>query len=79
MGAEDFSFMLQERPGCYFFIGNGEGAHRGGYEGGGHDVGPCMLHNPHYDFNDDLIPLGATVWVRMVEQWMAKAAAGAAK
>ncbi|HEY9095548.1 MAG TPA: M20 aminoacylase family protein, partial [Hydrogenophaga sp.] len=54
MGAEDFSFMLQERPGCYLFIGNGEGAHRGGYEGGGHDVGPCMLHNPHYDFNDEL-------------------------
>jgi amidohydrolase len=78
MGAEDFSFMLQERPGCYFFIGNGEGEHRAGYEGGGHDVGPCMLHNPHYDFNDDLIPLGATVWVRAVEQWMAKAAPGAA-
>ena len=77
MGAEDFSFMLQERPGCYFFIGNGEGEHRAGYEGGGHDVGPCMLHNPHYDFNDDLIPLGATVWVRAVEQWMAKAAPGA--
>ena len=79
MGAEDFSFMLQETPGCYFFIGNGEGEHRAGYEGGGHDVGPCMLHNPHYDFNDDLIPLGATVWVRAVEQWMAKASAGASK
>jgi hippurate hydrolase len=77
MGAEDFSFMLQEKPGCYFFIGNGEGAHRGGYEGGGHDVGPCMLHNPHYDFNDDLIPLGATVWVRAVEQWMAQVQADA--
>ena len=79
MGAEDFSFMLQETPGCYFFIGNGEGEHRAGYEGGGHDVGPCMLHNPHYDFNDDLIPLGATVWVRAVEQWMARASAGALK
>ena len=78
MGAEDFSFMLQERPGCYLFIGNGEGEHRAGYEGGGHDVGPCMLHNPHYDFNDDLIPLGATFWVRAVEQWLAKAAATAA-
>ena len=78
MGAEDFSFMLQERPGCYFFIGNGEGEHRAGYEGGGHDVGPCMLHNPHYDFNDDLIPLGATVWVRAAEQWLARPAPGAA-
>ncbi len=72
MGAEDFAYMLQHRPGCYFFIGNGDGAHRGAYEGGGHDVGPCMLHNPHYDFNDDLIPLGATAWVRLVEQWFAR-------
>jgi amidohydrolase len=79
MGAEDFSFMLQERPGCYLFIGNGEGAHRAGYEGGGHDVGPCMLHNPHYDFNDELIPLGATFWVRAVEQWLARPVAGAAE
>ena len=72
MGAEDFAYMLQHRPGCYFFIGNGDGAHRGAYEGGGHDVGPCMLHNPHYDFNDDLIPLGATAWVRLVEEWFAR-------
>lgn len=72
MGAEDFAYMLQHKPGCYFFIGNGDGAHRGAYEGGGHDVGPCMLHNPHYDFNDDLIPLGATAWVRLVEQWFAR-------
>ena len=78
MGAEDFAYMLQERPGCYLFIGNGEGTHRAAYEGGGHDVGPCMLHNPHYDFNDDLIPLGATFWVRTVEQWMAQAASGSA-
>ena len=70
MGAEDFAYMLQHKPGCYFFIGNGDGAHRAGYEGGGHDVGPCMLHNPHYDFNDELIPLGATAWVRLVEQWL---------
>lgn len=70
MGAEDFAYMLQARPGCYLFIGNGDGGHRGGYEGGGHDVGPCMLHNPHYDFNDELIPLGATAWVRLVERWL---------
>ncbi|WP_448254004.1 M20 aminoacylase family protein [Ottowia oryzae] len=70
MGAEDFSFMLQEKPGAYCFIANGFGAHRGQYEGGGHDAGPCTLHNPHYDFNDDLIPLGATYWVRLAEQWL---------
>ena len=67
MGAEDFSFFLQEKPGCYFLIGNGDGAHREG----GHGLGPCMLHNPSYDFNDDLIPLGATAWVRLAEKWLA--------
>jgi metal-dependent amidase/aminoacylase/carboxypeptidase family protein len=67
MGAEDFSYFLQEKPGCYFLIGNGDGSHREG----GHGLGPCMLHNPSYDFNDDLIPLGATAWVRMAEQWLA--------
>ena len=67
MGAEDFSFFLQAKPGCYFVIGNGDGAHRDG----GHGLGPCMLHNPSYDFNDDLIPLGATAWVRMAEKWLA--------
>jgi hippurate hydrolase len=68
MGAEDFAYMLQAKPGAYVFIANGDGAHRGRYEGGGHDVGPCMLHNPRYDFNDDLIPLGASFWVRLVER-----------
>jgi amidohydrolase len=66
MGAEDFSFFLQARPGCYFMIGNGDGAHREG----GHGLGPCMLHNPSYDFNDELIPLGATAWVRIAEAWL---------
>jgi hippurate hydrolase len=66
MGAEDFSFFLQRKPGCYFVIGNGEGEHRIG----GHGLGPCMLHNPSYDFNDDLIPLGATLWVRLAEAWL---------
>jgi hippurate hydrolase len=69
MGAEDFSFFLQAIPGCYFMIGNGDGAHRDG----GHGLGPCMLHNPSYDFNDDLIPLGATAWVRLAETWLAGA------
>ena len=76
MGAEDFAYMLQARPGCYVFIAHGDGEHRAGYEGGGHDVGPCMLHNPHYDFNDDLIPLGATYWVRLAEQWLAQPRTG---
>ncbi|MDO5691912.1 MAG: M20 aminoacylase family protein [Pseudomonadota bacterium] len=71
MGAEDFSYMLLEKPGAYCFIGNGTGAHRASYEGGGHDAGPCTLHNPRYDFNDELIPLGATYWVRLAEQWLA--------
>ena len=66
MGAEDFSFYLEKIPGCYFMIGNGDGAHREG----GHGLGPCMLHNPSYDFNDDLIPLGATAWVRIAETWL---------
>ena len=66
MGAEDFSYMLMAKPGCYSFIANGDGAHREM----GHGGGPCMLHNPSYDFNDDLIPLGATYWVRLAEEWL---------
>lgn len=61
MGAEDFSYLLRERPGCYVWIGNGPG------EGG------CTLHNPHYDFNDDILPLGATYWVRLAERILADA------
>jgi amidohydrolase len=70
MGAEDFAFMLQNKPGCYIFIGNGEGLHRGE----GHGLGPCNLHNPSYDFNDDLLPLGATYWVRLAEAYLNRAA-----
>jgi len=69
MGAEDFAFMLQARPGAYCFIANGDGGHRDL----GHGGGPCTLHNPSYDFNDDLIPLGATYWVRLAEDWLAQA------
>ncbi len=67
MGAEDFSYMLQAKPGCYAFIANGDGSHRAM----GHGAGPCMLHNPSYDFNDDLIPLGGTYWVKLAESWLA--------
>lgn len=66
MGAEDFAFMLQKKAGCYVFIGNGEGDHRMA----GHGLGPCNLHNPSYDFNDDLLPIGATYWVRLAEAWL---------
>jgi hippurate hydrolase len=66
MGAEDFAYMLQEKPGCYVFIGNGDGIHRQE----GHGLGPCNLHNPSYDFNDDLLPIGATYWVRLAETFL---------
>jgi len=67
MGAEDFAFMLQAKPGAYVFIANGDGTHRDM----GHGGGPCTLHNPSYDFNDDLIPMGATYWVQLAEAWLA--------
>ncbi|VVE40629.1 M20 aminoacylase family protein [Pandoraea fibrosis] len=66
MGAEDFSFFLLERPGCYAYIGNGTGDHRAH----GHGLGPCMLHNTSYDFNDDVLTLGATYWVRLTEAFL---------
>ncbi|MFK8021732.1 MAG: M20 aminoacylase family protein [Pseudomonadales bacterium] len=55
--SEDFASMLKEKPGCYVFIGNGEDS-----EGG------CMLHNPHYDFNDDILDTGCQYWVNLAEQ-----------
>lgn len=55
MGSEDFAFMLQEKPGCYLWIGNGPSENS------------CLLHNPHYDFNDDILPVGAAYWVKLVE------------
>ncbi|CAI5988180.1 unnamed protein product [Closterium sp. NIES-65] len=54
MGAEDFGYILERVPGCYLWIGNGP------TEGG------CMLHNPLYDFNDDILALGASYWVQLV-------------
>ena len=58
MAGEDFAFMLQARPGCFVFIGNGPGQ------------GGCMLHNPRYDFNDAILPLGASYWARLVERYL---------
>ncbi len=68
MGAEDFSYFLLEKPGCYFVIGNGEGNHRES----GHGLGPCNLHNPSYDFNDALLPVGATAWVELARAWLSR-------
>ena len=56
MGAEDFSFFLQDVPGCYFWLGNGP------------TEGNCTLHSPHYDFNDDILATGASLWVSLVYQ-----------
>lgn len=55
MGAEDFAFMLAQKPGCYIWIGNGN------------TTGNCLLHNPNYDFNDEVLPLGAAYWAKLVE------------
>jgi amidohydrolase len=54
MGSEDFAFMLNAKPGAYIFIGNGAGEKS------------AALHNPHYDFNDAILPLGASYWARLV-------------
>ena len=56
MGAEDFAYMLREKPGCYVWLGNGPG------------TGGCTLHNPHYDFNDEIIGLGVRYWVSLVQE-----------
>ena len=65
MNAEDFGYLMREIPGCYFLIGNGDGSHRLS----GHGEGPCVAHNPSYDFNDSLIRLGGTMWMRLAESW----------
>jgi hippurate hydrolase len=67
MGSEDFAFMLEKVPGCYVFIGNGDGDHRAV----GHGMGPCHLHNPCYDFNDHLLPIGASYWAHLAKTFLA--------
>jgi hippurate hydrolase len=67
MTAEDFSFMLRACPGAYLWFGNGDGSHRTA----GHGLGPCTLHNASYDFNDELLSVGATYWVRLAETFLA--------
>jgi len=56
MGAEDFAYLAAAVPGCYVWMGNGPGA------------GGCMLHSPHYDFADAVIPTGIRYWLRLVER-----------
>lgn len=58
-GSEDFAFMLEKRPGTYFLLGNGEKGEKGG----------CMVHNPGYDFNDEIISTGASFFSRLVESY----------
>ena len=58
MGSEDFAFMLEHRPGCYLFLGNGDGA------------GSCMVHNPGYDFNDAAMATGAAYWSLLVQRYL---------
>ena len=55
MGAEDFAFILEARPGAYIWLGNGPGQ------------AGCMLHSPRYPFRDDILPIGASYWAKLVE------------
>ena len=59
-GSEDFAFMLEKKPGCYLFIGNGATGEHGG----------CMVHNPGYDFNDSNLPIGAAYWALLAESYL---------
>jgi amidohydrolase len=63
LGSEDFAYMLERKPGCYVFIGNGAGE------------GSCMIHNPGYDFNDEILALGASYWVRLAQTFLAERSA----
>lgn len=65
-GSEDFAFMLEQVPGCYVLVGNGDNGHVEGRWAGG-----CMVHNPHYDFNDACLAVGAGLWVGLVEHYLA--------
>jgi len=58
LASEDFAFMLEKVPGCYLLIGNGE------------EKGGCMIHNSNYDFNDDILPVGTSFWVRLAESFL---------
>ncbi len=63
-GSEDFAFLLEQVPGCYLLVGNGDNGHAEGRWSG-----ECMVHNPHYDFNDACLAVGARLWIGLVEQY----------
>ena len=69
MGGEDFSYFLHEKPGCLFFLGGHEATLQGWSKGGdpGGKRSNCMCHNTAFDFNDNLLPIAAVFWVRLVE------------
>jgi hippurate hydrolase len=56
--SEDFAFMLEQVPGCYLLIGNGDGENA------------CMVHSPRYDFNDDNVAIGSAYWKLLVERFL---------
>jgi hippurate hydrolase len=60
MGSEDFAYMLQERPGTYFYLGSATTR----------DEKP--LHHPAYNFNDDLLPIGAAFWTELAEAYLSR-------
>ena len=62
-GSEDFSFMLEHCPGSYLVVGNGEGET--------HGTGGCSVHNPGYDFNDAILPIAASYWIRLAQRFLA--------
>ncbi len=64
MGSEDFAYMLEAKPGCYIWLGNGAEGEPGG----------CMVHNPHYDFNDEVAVIGASYWAKLVETALPRSA-----
>lgn len=70
MIAEDFAFMLGQKPGCYAFIGSSEDE----YRDAGHSDSPCRLHSPGFDFNDAILPLGMRYWVRLAEKYLSPSA-----
>jgi hippurate hydrolase len=57
-GSEDFAYLLERCPGCYLLLGNGAGENA------------CMVHNPGYDFNDDILPVGAALWSLLVQRFL---------
>ncbi|WP_282607313.1 M20 aminoacylase family protein [Pelagibius sp. Alg239-R121] len=63
MGSEDFAYMLQKKPGCYIWLGNGADGQPGG----------CSVHNPLYDFNDEISVIGASYWAKLVETTLPRA------